>query len=106
MRLMTLLIVLLVFAVASAVITPPDLVSQLTAMVLMLITYGVVFLAVSRVRSFQQTPESVKKVIVGLVCLLSITAVLSAGLWHQCRQLSLRASEYTPYVDANSVSKE
>jgi uncharacterized membrane protein SirB2 len=104
MRLMTLLIVGLVFAFAASVTTPPDVLSQITAMVAMFIVYGLVFFAVSRVKSFKQTPESMRKVIIALVCLLSIATVSSVSLWQRCYELSIRQHGHTTSEEPNDVN--
>lgn len=94
-RLLTLLILWVVFSVASSVIGPPDMISGISLMVEMFIVYGGVIFAVSRFRSFKQTPESMRRVIVGLVCLLSIATVSSSMLYMHCRHLSTRLYEQT-----------
>jgi hypothetical protein len=65
--------ILLVFFVASVILAPPDIISQIALMIVMLVVCGVLAFIVSRFKSFGQTPESIKKLIVVLVCLLSIT---------------------------------
>lgn len=69
MRIITLL---LVFSVASAILTPPDVISQIFLMLQMVIVCGVLVFIISRFKSYGQTPESIKKLIMVLVCLVSI----------------------------------
>lgn len=92
-------IVLLVFAVAAAVITPPDVISQLFVIVEMVIICGLLIFIVSRFKSFAQTPESIKRLIMVLVCLLSITISYSVTLFQYCHRLKVEQSE-------RSTSKE
>jgi lysylphosphatidylglycerol synthetase-like protein (DUF2156 family) len=87
------LIVLLVFAVAAAVITPPDLISQITVIVAMLIIYGLLIFIVSRFKSFAQTPKSIQRLIMALVCLLSITISYSITLFLYYHQLRVEHSK-------------
>jgi hypothetical protein len=84
------LIVLLVFFVAAAIMTPPDVVSQITLVVVMVIIYGLLIFIVSRFKSFAHTPQSIKSLIMALVCLLSITmsySISSLGYYQRYHQL-------------------
>ncbi len=72
-----LIVLLIVFPIAAGVISPPDLISQIIIAVQMIIVYGVLSLVISRFKSLAQTPETIKKLIFVLVCLLSITIVTS-----------------------------
>ncbi|MHC4537035.1 MAG: hypothetical protein ACYS6K_24055 [Planctomycetota bacterium] len=70
-------IVLLVFFVTAAIMTPPDVVSQIALVVVMVIIYGLLIFIVSRFKSYAQTPQSIKNLILVLVCLLTITISFS-----------------------------
>jgi len=72
---------IVIFLIAAAVISPPDVISQVTIAVEMIIVYVVLIFVVSRFKSLAQTPESIKKLIFVLVCLLSITIVYCATLF-------------------------
>jgi hypothetical protein len=69
----TLLLAVLVFAAVSVLATLPNLVSEITMMLEMAAVFGVLLLVVPRFKSFAQTPEQMKTLIVVLVCLRSIT---------------------------------
>lgn len=71
------LIVPFVFIVVAAILTPPDVVSQIFLAVQMLIIYGVLRFIVSRFRSYAHTPQDIKKLITFFICLLSITIASS-----------------------------
>ena len=90
MRTSTHLIVGLVFAVAAALITPPDLISRVFVMFEMVVAYGVLLFIVSRFKSFAQTLERMKTVIVVLVCLLSITVTCAATFFQGYCQTNVR----------------
>jgi hypothetical protein len=77
------LIIPFVFFVVAAIMTPPDVISQLVFFVEMLIIYGVLRFIVSRFESYPQTPESIKKLIIVLLCLLTIT-MISSFYFFQC----------------------
>ena len=64
----------IVFLIAAAIITPPDIVSQLVVAAEMAIVYGVVILIVRRSESFKKAPETKKRAIVIGVCLFSVLA--------------------------------
>lgn len=86
MRISTVLIVGFIFLIAAIIIAPPDFLSQITVLFAMLIVYGVLTLIISRFKSLKQKPECIKKLIVVIVCLLSITITYSVALfkyWHQ-----------------------
>ena len=92
MRILTLTriwIMLLVFSIVAALITPPDVMSQITLIFGMLIVCGLLTLIISRFKSLKQTPESIKKLIIVMVCLLSISITCSIFLFHQCYQLRI-----------------
>jgi predicted membrane protein len=71
------LVVPFVFFVIAAIITPPDVISQLTLAFEMLIIYVILWFIVSRLRSYAQTPQDIKKLITFFICLLSITIASS-----------------------------
>jgi len=81
------LVILLVFSIVAALITPPDLISQITVIVEMVVVCGILTFIISRFKSFKQTPESIKKLIIVMVCLLSISISFSFTLFMQCHQL-------------------
>jgi len=83
------MIVLVVFSIAAALMTPPDPISQLTIMFGVLIVYGLLTLIISRFKSLKQTPESIKKLIIVMVCLLSISITCSVTFFMQCHQLKI-----------------
>ncbi len=82
-------IFLLVFSIAAALITPPDVISQIVVIVEMVIVCGFLTFIISRFKSFKQTPESIKKLIIVMVCLLSISISYSVTLFQQCYQLRI-----------------
>ena len=82
MKTSTLIIMLIAapyaFLVVAAILTPsPDVVSQIAMALMMTVICGILTFIVSRFKSFGQTPESIKRLIVVLVCLLSITTAYS-----------------------------
>lgn len=85
--------VLLIFAVSAAIITPPDVVSQLVVIVEMVIIYGLIWLIVSRFKSLAQTPQDIKKLITVLVFLLTITITYSITLFQYHYQLRAEHSK-------------
>ena len=89
----TLLVVVLVFAVVSALVTPPDLISQITVMLEMAAVFGLPLLIVSRFKSYSQTPEQMKMVIVALVCLLSIAITCATLFFTACRNARMEYHE-------------
>jgi len=92
MRILTLtraLVILLVFSIVAALITPPDVISQITVIVEMVIVCGLLTFIISRFKSFKQTPESIKKLIIVMVCLLSISITCSVTFFMQCHQLRI-----------------
>lgn len=82
-------IFLLVFSIAAALITPPDVISQIVVIVEMVIVCGFLTFIISRFKSLKQTPESIKKLIIVMVCLLSISISYSVTLFYQCHQLRI-----------------
>jgi ABC-type transport system involved in cytochrome c biogenesis permease subunit len=74
------LIILLVFSIVAALITPPDVISQFVVIFEMVIICGFLAFIISRFRSLKQTPESIKNLIIVLVCLLSISISCSLTL--------------------------
>ncbi len=71
-------IALIVFSFVAAILTPtPDVVSQIALMIMMGVVLGVLALIISRFKSFGQTPQSIRRLIIALVCLLSITTAYS-----------------------------
>ena len=83
------LVILLVFSIAAALMTPPDVISQITVIIEMVIVCGFLIFIVSRFKSLKQTPESIKKLIIVMVCLLSISISFSFTLFMQCHQLRI-----------------
>ena len=69
-----------IFPIAAAIITPPDVIAQVVAIIEMAIVYGLLTLIISRLKSLEQTPESIKILIIILVCTLSITIPCSITL--------------------------
>ncbi len=90
MRTSTHLIVGLVFAVAAAVITPPDRISQISVMLEMVAVYGLLLFIVSRFKSFARTPERMKTVIVVLVCLVAIAVACATTFFAGYQQVKTR----------------
>ena len=90
MKTSTHLIVGLVFAVAAAVITPPDLISEIFAMLVMVAVCGLLLFIVSRFKSFAETPERMKTVIVVLACLFSIAVMCAATFFAGYQQVKTR----------------
>jgi len=89
-------IIVFIFCITAAIMTPPDIVSQLTLVVIMVIIYGLLILFVSRFNSYAQTPESIKKLITILICLLSITlscSVLSLSYYSRYHRLKAEHSK-------------
>jgi len=80
---------LLVFSIVAALITPPDVISQITLIFGMLIVCGLLTFIISRFKSLKQTPESIKKLIIVMVCLLSISITCSVTFFIQRHQLSI-----------------
>ena len=76
-------IFLLVFSVAATLITPPDPASRIVLVFEMVIICGLLTFIISRFKSLKQTPESIKKLIIVMVCLLSVTISYSVTLF-QC----------------------
>jgi hypothetical protein len=95
-RISTLTIVGLFFLVAAAFITPPDAISQLTAALGMAVIYVLLTLAISRFKSFVQTPATMTKVITVLVCLLSVAVIYATILLQDC--FRLRVERYQDEV--------
>lgn len=83
MKISTLLIAGLIFIIASAIITPPDPISQIIVLFEMIIVFGFLTFIISRFKSLKRTPEAIKKLIIVMVCLLSITISYSVTLF-QC----------------------
>ena len=82
-------IILLVFSIVAALITPPDAVSQIVVIFEMVIVGGLLTFIISRFNSLKQTPESIKKLIIVMACLLSISISCSVTLFQQCYQLRI-----------------
>ena len=98
-------IILLVFSIVAALITPPDVISQITLIIGMLIVFGLLTLIISRFKSLKQTPESIKKLIIVMVCLLSILITCSVYLFQQCYQLRI-ANSYLRTEQSEQVDSE
>lgn len=96
MKTSTFAIVLFIFSIAAAIITPPDVASQVFVIFEMVIIYGLLTFIISRFKSFAQTPETIRKLIVVLVCLLSITISYSVTLFQYCYQMRAEHSELAP----------
>ncbi len=82
-------IFLLVFSIAAALITPPDVISQIVVIFEMVIVCGFLTFIISRFKSLKQTPESIKKLIIVMVCLLSISITCSVTFFIQRHQLRI-----------------
>jgi Sec-independent protein secretion pathway component TatC len=82
-------IILLVFSIVAALITPPDVISQIIVIVEMVIVCGLLTFIITRFKSLKQTPENIKKLIIVMVCLLSISISCSFTLFMQCHQLRI-----------------
>jgi hypothetical protein len=82
-------IILSLFIIVAVVVTPPDVVTQVVFIVEMIIIYGLLTLIISRFKSLKQTPESIKKLIIVMVCLLSITITCSVNFFMQCYRLRI-----------------
>jgi len=97
-------VLIFVFFIAAAVISPPDVISQITLAVEMVIVYGLLTLVISRFKSLSQTPETIKKLIFVLVCLLSISIVYCVTFflyWYRARaELHGPATSSTTQVQA------
>lgn len=89
------LIVLLVFYVVAAIITPPDALSHLVVIVEMLIIYGILRFIVSRFKSYTQTPQNIKKLIMVLICLLSMTIACSIAFFDYRRSYHRLRAEHS-----------
>jgi len=61
-----------VFLIAAVIVSPPDVISQITLAAGMGIVYGVVSLIVRRFEWFKRAPETSKRSIAVAVCLFSI----------------------------------
>lgn len=72
------IMVVFIFPIVAAILTPPDVISQVVLMSVMTLIGGILAFIISRFRSFAQTPQSIQRMIIVLVCLLSITAAYSA----------------------------
>ena len=83
------LVILLVFSIVAALITPLDVISQITVIVEMVIVCAFLTIIISRFKSLKQTPESIKKLIIVMVCLLSITITCFVTFFIQCHQLRI-----------------
>ena len=70
--LITILIILSIFPIVAAIITPPDVVSQLILAAEMAIIFGVVIFVISRLKWFTESPETRKRTVTIAVCLFSI----------------------------------
>ncbi|MCP4612333.1 MAG: hypothetical protein GY845_26855 [Planctomycetes bacterium] len=82
------LIVPLVFCVTAAILAPPDPITQISLAVEMLIIYGILRFIVCRFKSYTQTPQDIKKFIIALICLLSITITSSEMLFRRYYHLN------------------
>ena len=82
-------IILLVFSIVAALITPPDVISQITVIVEMVVVCGILTFIISRFKSLKQTPDSIKKLIIVMVCLMSISISCSVTFFMQCHQLRI-----------------
>jgi Sec-independent protein secretion pathway component TatC len=82
-------IILVVFSIVAALMTPPDLISQIVVIFEMVIVCGFLTLIISRFKSLKQTPESIKKLIIVLVCLLSISITSSVTFFMRCHQMRI-----------------
>ncbi len=89
----TVIMVILIFPVTGAIITPPDVISQVVVVFEMMIIYGVMLFIVSRFKSLKQTPENIKRLIIVLVCLLSISTIYTVTLFGCCRGLQKRIEQ-------------
>lgn len=98
----TLIMVLIVFPLAGAILTPPDVISQMALAIPMMVIYGILTFIVSRFKSFGQTPESIKRLIVVLVCLLSITMVYTITSFLSTIHLH-RDSSYVPLSESGNL---
>jgi len=65
-------IILIVFFIAAAILSPPDVISQLTLAIPMIIIYVVLRLVVPQFKSFKQTPTNVIALKMAYMCFLSI----------------------------------
>ena len=72
-----LIIVLFIFPIVAGILTPPDVISQVFLMSIMTLIGGILAFVISRFKSFGQTPERIKILIIVFVCLLSITTAYS-----------------------------
>jgi hypothetical protein len=82
--------IIYIFPNAAGIIIPPDPITQAVVSLEMAVIYGLLLFIVYRFESFKQTLENIKKLIVVLVCLLSITITSSLTLfrhvhWYQSR---------------------
>ena len=100
------LLLLLVFIIAAAIITPPDVLCQIVAAAEMLILYGTVIFIISRFKSFQQTPDTMKKVIKILLCLFTISIVFCGLLFQRQYHLSKKLSEQHSTTESTEISEE
>ena len=65
-------IVLLILFISAAILSPPDVVSQLTMAIPMLIIYVILRIFVSRFKLIEQTSRNINMSTIVLICLLSI----------------------------------
>jgi len=100
------LLLLLVLTTAATVITPPDVVVQVVAAAEMVIVYGIVIFIISRFKSFKQTPETIKKMIMVLLCLLSVSIVFCGVLFQAQYQLRMELSEQNGTTESAEMSLE
>ena len=105
-KLITGIIFFLAFVIASEIIAPPDLISQYTIFFEMLIICGLLALIISRFKSFKQTPISIKKLIIVMVCLLTITITYSAfffmSTYHLIKENRNLRTELSEIIDSGN----
>ena len=96
----TVLMVMFIFPIAAAIITPVDPITNAFVTFEMMAVYGLLLFIVYRFKSFRRTPENIKKLIVVLVCLLSITITSSMTLFRylQHYQSGIEQSEHADSV--------
>ena len=77
MIIVVLITVLFIFPLVAAILTPPDVIAQVYMMSIMTLVGGILAFIISRFKSYKQTPQSIKILIIVFVLLLSITIAYS-----------------------------
>ena len=104
------IIIFLIFSFASGIISPPDLISQVTLLVAMLIVFGILIFIISLFKSYKQTPESIKRLIIVMVCLLSVSTIYSLHFfycfYHTNKEIIKLRAERSELVSQKNFKEE